>query len=241
MSDDLDDVLAGKEPEQPEQVEAPEQEQPQEQATEEAAQAEPEQPEEPEQAAEPAPEKPEADDKQHTVPASVVAELRRELRELKQQQPARQPEPLPDVTKDPQGFQRQMATMLDQQSTKVKLEMSRAMAEREFGADEVQAAYDYFDQHPEQSQALINEASPFHKAVEVYRQQKMLSEVGPDPSKWAEQERARIRAEVEAELAAKQVKEAAAKPAPSMANVTGGGGQQSPGWSGPVDLDSLLS
>lgn len=231
MSDDLDDVLAGKEPVQPEASEPEQPEQPEQPA---------EQPEEPEQAAAPEPEKPEADDKQHMVPASVVAELRREIRELKQPQQRQQAQPLPDVTKDPEGFQRQIATMLNQQTTVTKLQMSRAMAEREFGAEEVQAAYDYFDQHPEQSQALLNEASPFHKAVEVYRQQKMLSQVGPDPAKWMEHERARIRAEIEAELTAKQVKDSAARPAPSLANVTGGGGQQSPGWSGPVDLDQLL-
>lgn len=225
MSTDLDAALGDvSEQETPEQLtpEAPEAEA--QQPEPEAPQAEPAQAEEAK--AEP------------TVPVSVVQELRRELRELKQAaQPRSQQQQVPDFL-DPEGssyLQNQVQTA----TTEIKLSTSRFLAEREFGADEVQAAYDYFDEHPEQSAALLNHPSPFHAAVEHYRAQRTAQEVG-DPKAYREKLEAEIRKEIEAEMVAKQARDRAGKFAPSMANETGIGGGPKSNWTGPTDLGAIL-
>ena len=176
-----------------------------------------------------------------TVPASVVGGLRAELRELKAQLAAQKaPEPEPDFYEDPQRAVQHQIAPVQQAVTGTKLEMSRFMAEREFGKETVEAAFEYFNQHPEQSQALLKHPSPFHAAVEVYNQQKVAQEIGQDPAAYRAKLEAELRAEIEAEMVAKQAKEAAARPAPSMADVTGTGGGPKTNWTGPTPLEDAV-
>lgn len=218
---DLEQILSGEQSE-PEAPEAPEQETTQEEVKSES---------------EPEPEKAE---EAPTVPVSVVQELRRELRELKAERHKAEPKPAPDVFDDPQGYQNYMQAAVRASVTGTKLEMSRFMAEREFGKDVVQAAYDYFDQHPEESAALLESPSPFHAAVEHFNAQRVAKEIGSDPTKWIAEKEAELRAKIEAELVAKQAQAAAGRPAPSMANVTGTGGGPKTNWNGPTPLSSAL-
>lgn len=81
-----------------------------------------------------------------------------------------------------------------------RLSQSRFLAEREFGKDEVAAAYAYFDQHPQLSSQLLNHPSPFHAAVEFVRRQRIADEVGADPEAWRAKEREKLRAELMAEI-----------------------------------------
>lgn len=81
-----------------------------------------------------------------------------------------------------------------------RLSQSRFLAEREFGKDEVAAAYAYFDQHPQLSSQLLNHPSPFHAAVEFVRRQRIADEVGADPEAWRNKEREKLRAELMAEI-----------------------------------------
>ncbi len=175
------------------------------------------------------------------VPISVVQGLRDENRRLKASQPQAEPTPAPDFYEDPQGAVKHQVEPVQQMVVTQKLETSRFMAEREFGKETVDAAFEYFNQHPEQSQALLNHPSPFHAAVEAFNQQRVASEIGADPDKWREQERENIRAELQAEMVAEQAREKAAQPAPSMANVTGtGGGPKPTQWNGPTALENVL-
>lgn len=241
---DLDDIMAGKDPE-PEldttTDTTPEQE---------AKPSEPEPPEPSEEGKTPdAPVKEPAkadDDANGMVPAAVVADLRRQLRELKAgKQEAPKPEPMPDAIDDPAGFQRALAQQLEGATTRTKLELSRYLAEQEFGAEAVQDAIEYFDQpeHAAQSRQFLSKPSPFHEAVKFVRAQKAVAEIG-DPQKWIADQTTKIReqvlAELKAEMATNEIKAAAGKPAPSLANANGSGGASPPGWSGPVDLDALL-
>lgn len=111
--------------------------------------------------------------------------------------------------------------VLQSHITRVKLEQSKFLAEKDFGADLVKEAYAYFDEHPEESQQLLNHPSPFHAAVEHYKRQKFLSEV-KDPDSWREQEKARIREELMAELQQTQPSRPNAPP-PTMAKATAAG------------------
>jgi hypothetical protein len=153
-----------------------------------------------------------------------------ELRRWRQQVEAQQ-QKKPDFFENPDEALSQFQRQLQQQQMADNLRQSRFYAEREYGADLVKEAYEWFDQHPDQSQALLKEPSPFHAAVETYKRQKLLQEVGPDPDGWRKKQeealRQQIRAEVEAEYAQKAPTRPAAPPR-SLASAPSAGGNSEP-------------
>ena len=144
-----------------------------------------------------------------------------DLRQWRQQQEAKQPKP--DFFDNPEAALSQVQQATQQQIIASKLQQSKFFAEREYGADLVQEAYAYFDQHPQQSHALLNEPSPFHAAVEYYKRQKAMQEIGADPEAY----KAKLRAELEAELASKAPQKPAAPPR-SLASAPSAGGETQP-------------
>jgi hypothetical protein len=115
-----------------------------------------------------------------------------------------------------------------------KLETSRFLAEKEFGADVVGEAYAFFDANPQLSQALITSPSPFHEAVKTYQQHKAMTEIG-DPVSY----RARVREEARQELLSEmQAQPKPTAPPPSMAAAPGTAGAQRPSASG---FDALFT
>ena len=228
---DFDEILNNEEPT------ATEETQPQEEATTE---------EQPQEAAEtpepeaPAPEEP-------TVPLAVFKSMRDDLKtqidQVKSQlTPQRQPEPVkaPDMFEQPEQYQQFVSQQIQGARTSTKLEMSRFMAEREFGKEAVDEVVQYFDQNPQLSHQFVNEPSPFHAAKAYVDAQRTAQEIGNDPAAYKAKMEAEIRAKIEAEMAAKQAQDMAAKAAPSLANTNGTGGKTDPGWSGPTPLESLI-
>lgn len=119
-----------------------------------------------------------------------------EGRQFRRQQEARQREAAMQDPEQRRAYEhQQFHGMLMEQ----RLSQSRFMAEREFGKEEVAAAYAYFDQHPQLSHQLLSHPSPFHAAVEFVRRQKIADEVGSDPEAWRAREREKLRAELMAE------------------------------------------
>jgi len=174
---------------------------------------------------------------------SMRDDLKGQLDQIRSQlNPPQQPEPVkaPDMFEQPEQYQKFMADQFNQVKTSTKLEMSRFMAEREFGAEAVQEVVEYFNQHPQLSHQFISEASPFHAAKQYVDAQKTAKEIGSDPEAYKAKLEREIREKLEAEMAAKQAQEMAGKSAPSLANTNGSGGQTDPGWSGPTDLNSLI-
>lgn len=153
-------------------------------------------------------------------------ELRRRLAEYEAKA-----QPKPDFFADPEAAlsAAQQAAMAAALNT--KLETSRFLAEKEYGADLVAKAYAFFDDNPHLSLDLIKSPSPFHAAVQTYQRHKMLEEIGDDPASY----RARIEAEVKERLAAEmQAQPKPTAPPPSMAAAAGvNGGNQAP--SSPFD------
>lgn len=198
--------------------------------------------EQPEAVAEPAQEAQQPEPKaEQTVPLAALLEVRQELQALKTlATPKQEPVAAPDVFEDPQGYSKHMAQQMEQVTRSTKLEMSRFMAEREFGADKVTDMMAYFDQNPDQSTAFLGAASPFHAAMDHYNKQRVAQEIGDDPVKYREKIEAEVRAKLEAEMVAKQARDAAGKYAPSMANVTGTGGGPKSSWTGPTDLSQAI-
>jgi len=224
---DLEQIVDGAEPEQVEN----------EPVKQETAAQEPEAIAEPEAAPEPKAE-PKAD---QTVPLAALLEVRQELRQLREaSQPRPAPQPMPDVFEDPAGYSQRMQDELRTATTASKLEMSRFMADREFGKENVDAMMEHFNNHPEQTQAFLKTASPFHTAMEQFNSQRVAQEIGNDPAAYRAKLEAEIRGKIEAEMVAKQARDNAGKFAPSMANVTGTGGGPKSNWTGPADLSSIL-
>lgn len=128
--------------------------------------------------------------------AEELRQYRRRIEETQRQAAMRAPDLLEHPDQRMQYERQQIESALIGQ----KLQQSRFIAEREFGAEEVAAAYAWFDQHPQLSHQLLAHPSPFHAAVEFYRRQKIADEVGSDPEAWRTKERERIRAELLAEI-----------------------------------------
>lgn len=229
---DLEQILNGEQPDPVVETTAQQPEQEPEQEPEAQATGEPE----PEPDAQPEPEPPEP----QMVPISVVQGLREENRRLKAGQSQPESKPAPSFYDDPEGAMQHQMQPVQNMVINQKLEMSRFSAEREFGKDVVDAAFEYFNQHPEQSAQLLDHPSPFHAAVDAYNRQKVTSEIGDDPEAWKAQEREKIRAELQAEQVAEQARAKAAQTAPSMAHETGVGGGAKTTWSGPTSLDDIL-
>ena len=196
---------------------------------EEEAQAEPEAQVEPEGTGEPAEPPSAPEEKSRDVPFVALMDERekrqaaqRELEEIRKkmaeyERNAQQPKERPDFFENPEA-------VVQQHVTAVKLQQSKFLAEKEYGADMVAEAYAYFDQHPQESAALLNHPSPFHAAVEHYKKQKTLADMGADPDAW-------INAQVEARLAERLAQTPTPKaPPPSMAKAPSTGGERiSPG------------
>lgn len=128
-----------------------------------------------------------------------------ELRQYKARIEAQQKaQPAPDFYADPDqrlAYERQQ---FQQQFTAMKLQQSRFLAERDFGADTVNEAYAYFDQNPQLSHQFLAHPSPFHAAVEFYKRQRAVDEIGADPDAWKAKQmdsiKEQLRAEIMAEL-----------------------------------------
>lgn len=170
------------------------------------------------------------DEDKRSIPVTALLDERekrqkaeRELEQMRawraqQEQAARQQQqPKPDFYDNPEAA-------ISQHVTKVKLDQSRFLAEREFGADVVKEAVEFFNdpQHQAASHQMLNHPSPFHAAVDYVKRQRFLAEVGTDPDKWREAERERIRQEI---MAQSQPSKAQAAPPPSMARAPSAGRQ----------------
>ena len=227
---DLDQVLAGEEPV--------------EETPTEEIQPTPEPEVKAEEAPQPAPE-PKAEET-HMVPLSVVNELRQSNRELKATMERLAPKPeapkAPDVLDDQQGFVGHVQQQVQSSVQNVKLDMSEAMARESHGAEKVDAAFQALQASNDGAavQAIKAAPHPYDAMVKWHTQQRVVSEVGSDPEGWMAAKEAEIRTKVEAEMAAKQISDAAAQVTPSLANATGSGGQTDPGWAGPTPLSDLL-
>ncbi len=202
--------------------------------------AAPEAPEEPEaepEKVEPAVETP----AEHMVPVSAMVServkrqaLEHELAQL--QKPA--PAPMPDIIEDPDGFSSALDAKLEARIVDVKKGISMTAAVGQYGQERVDAAIAYFDANPAQSQALLNDPSPYHSAVQIAERAAKIAAIG-DPDAY----RAQVRAEVEAELLGKNQSTEAVRqlaPGPSLANETSIGTRQMPAADDFTPLEDLL-
>lgn len=150
----------------------------------------------------------------------------REL-ELMQQRLSRfeaqqQQQPPPDWFDDPVKAANHQQNLVMQHLYDQKLNQSRFFAEREFGAEIVAEAHAYFEQNPQQSHQFADHPSPFHSAVEFYKRQKVINEMGSDPDAWMKAQRAEIEAQIRQELQAPTPKPAPQTPPQSLSQAPAG-------------------
>jgi hypothetical protein len=130
---------------------------------------------------------------------ALEAEIARYQAQLRQFQAP--PQTLPDPTEDAEGYTRGVVGSMQQQLQAAMLRQSEFLARREFGAEVVDEVLTYLDQNPRKSHEFLGEPSPFHAAVEWFKEQKASAErASPDFE-------ARLRAKLRAEWEAEQVAE----------------------------------
>ena len=142
-------------------------------------------------------------------------ELRRQLAELRQPQEKR------EFLDDPDAHIAMLQRQAQQLAVQTKLDMSRAYAEDKYGKDTVDAAFEYFNQHPEQSQALLSAPMPFVEAVKVYQRAQAMQEIGDDPASY----RTRLEAEIRERILAEMGQPKPKTPPPSIATAPGVAGK----------------
>ena len=163
--------------------------------------------------------------------------LAKQLEELKKAPPpqVREERPPIDPSKDPH------AALLNE-----RLNISEMLARDKLGDEKVDLAVGEFEAASRADPTLVQRAfaqrSPYHWIVQEMERQRVQREMGDDPVKWQEGERARIRAEIEAERAKAdepKVSPVAGLP-PSLASVRSASPRNAPAFTGDQSLDDIL-
>ena len=137
--------------------------------------------------------------------------------------------PKPDFFADPEAALAAAQRAAQAAAINTKLETSRFLAEEKFGAEKVQAAYEFFDRNPHLSGQLLTSPSPFHAAVKEYEKHQAMTEIGEDPSAY----RARVEAEIrERILAEYNVQPKPTAPPPSLSSASSVSAGKAPAVSG---------
>lgn len=199
----------------------------------------PETPEEPQPEVETKAEAKVEEKSERMVPLEALIEertRRKMLEERVQQQPAKEPEPAPDVFDDPKGYQDYVDRQVSQRLENERLNMSEEMARLHYGDDVVESAIEAAKSMSPAAVTAIRQArNPYRELIKTYQAEQARAEIG-DPKKWKAEIKAQIRAELESELAVKQVRKA-----PSLAADPNIGARTTgPAWSGPSPLTDLI-
>ena len=207
--DDLEAVLKGDASDEVEEVESVEEtestdEQEEEPTGEEQAKAETKEPE-PEKE-ESTPDSENADKGQWQYEAykdekRKRQELETELKELRKQveQKQKEPEKAPDVFEDQDAYTAHVASLVDQSVFNTRTEMSKFMADREYGADVVMQKLEQFKamaaDNPKFTEDILKSPSPYHAMIDIVDKAAKAEEL-----KNVDALEAKVRAEIEEKI-----------------------------------------
>jgi hypothetical protein len=109
------------------------------------------------------------------VPERVVAELRRELRQLKQGPPP----PTPNRYEDPEGYEAYREQQFAARQLDLTLNVSERFARKEHGNETVDQARDWalakFEREPLYQQQVLAQADPYETVVQDWKREQVLS------------------------------------------------------------------
>lgn len=114
------------------------------------------------------------------------AAFERELQALRQEQSKPKPEPI-DPIEDPQGWQKQQLSTVEESMQNMQANFSQMLAERHYGKGVVDDAFQWILTRPAHEQQAVKFArDPYGEMVERKKQADTLAEIGTDPSAYRE-------------------------------------------------------
>lgn len=168
-----------------------------------------------------------------------IAQIEQMLQQSSQGQKQAEPRKLPDMFEQPEAYTQAVMQMMAEREANLVAEMSERFARTQHGSDAVDAAFEAAKAAGTIDQ-FRGKKDPWGELVAWHKQHQVMSEIGNDPNAWREKERERMRQELIAEIAGQQQKQAAGRPAPSLAGQSNLGPRTKPAWSGPPSLDEIL-
>jgi hypothetical protein len=177
-----------------------------------------------------------------------LAEVRRQMEELRKAPPTppqqyQPPQPV-DPAQDPQGFvSRVQEVVLNE-----RLNTSELLARQAHGAETVDAAIAEFKEaakaDPSLFPKLYGNPHPYDWMLKQVEKLRVQREMGDDPAAYRTKMEAEIRERVMAEMAQQQPQAPRVSPAaglaPSLANVRSAAPRSAPAFSGPPSLNDVL-
>lgn len=166
----------------------------------------------------------EVDAKGQTIPISALLDERdkrqkaereaEELRRWRADMESRQAKEKPDFFDNPEAALQQQEQRFQQMLVQDRVQRSAAMAEQEHGKEFVAEVVEFFNdpKHMPKSHEFLNHPFPMMKAIEYYRQQQALAEIGDDPTTYRERVKAELLAEMQAQPAPVQTQRPATPP-----------------------------
>ncbi len=155
-------------------------------------------------------------------------ELRKELESLKGDKAEK-----PSVFENEEGFRNDLLSEAQENWLNDRLNMSQALAEREYGKDKVAESIETFrtlaQDNPDLRTKFSTAALPFHELMDIvskHNELKAMENVDDYRAKIRAEERAKLEEEMKAKLAAESQKRDAITPSLASARSSGGGNEE---------------
>lgn len=195
----------------------------------------------PEAAEAKAEEQPKPEHVEQTVPLAALKEARGENRTLRQQiaeiremlQAQNRP-PAPDPIADPEAHSAFLMQQMQQAQANITAEVSERLARMQHGEEIVDEAFEAAEKAGVVKQ-FYGRKDPWGDLTKWHKAEKAKAEIGDDPEAFKAKLRAEVLAELKAGMTAQSV-----KPPASLAGQTNLGSSAAPLWAGPRSLDEIL-
>ncbi|HEY9219539.1 MAG TPA: hypothetical protein VIO94_15940 [Phenylobacterium sp.] len=147
--------------------------------------------------------------------ARQAAERRAAELEAQRTQPRQEgPAPThPDPLEDPAAYNNFIEARFERQRLVDRLERSEDRLIDKLGEDVFEETREWLATRPDIEEWALKQRDPWKAAHGQFQKERLAAEIGEDPNAWREAERERIRAELQAEMSARQP---AAASAPNM-------------------------
>lgn len=159
---------------------------------------------------------------------------KRELEELRQsQQQTQNKNDFPDPIDDPQGYRQAMQREAQQAALSAKLELSEDHVRQTEGDEVFEAAQAWWREAVQKQPHLLQEGlkqrNPWRYAVNAYKRDQVMSEIGEDPTAYKERLRQELLAELQSHAQPGATAEPRPKASPPPSLAKGGAGGTSEG------------